>query len=104
MFKQMMALAFVFGAAAAAPPLHAQEQAFCAPRDVIAEKLTKDYGEALSAAGLQSASQLVEVWSDPASGTWTIFVTSPTGMACVVASGENWHMVQPAVMPDGPLS
>ena len=104
MFKQMMALALVFGAAGAAPPVHAQDQSFCAPRDQIAEKLTTDYGEALTAAGLQSSSQLVEVWSDPATGTWTIFVTSPTGMSCVVASGENWHSVQPAVMPDDPLS
>jgi hypothetical protein len=44
---------------------------------------------------------LVEVLSDGKGGTWTIIVTTPQGMSCLVAAGEGWrNMEQIALKPE----
>ncbi|WP_424990620.1 hypothetical protein [Fluviibacterium sp. S390] len=101
MFKRLITAALIFGAAATAPPVHAQSPTACAPREVIARTLEKTYGEHLSAAGLQSETQLLEVWNDPVSGSWTIVVTEANGRACIVASGQHWHAIMRAMVPPG---
>ena len=47
---------------------------------------------------------LVEVLTDGKGGTWTIIVTTPQGMSCLVAAGEGWRSMQqvppfPRVLP-----
>lgn len=91
MFKRLFSAALVFGLASTAPPAAAQQRAYCAPRALIAERLTTDFGETLEGIGLQSPRHLVEIWAAPGTGTWTIFVTRADGIACVVASGEFWQ-------------
>jgi hypothetical protein len=34
---------------------------------------------------------VLEVLKSDKAGTWTIIVTRPNGMSCVVASGEAWE-------------
>ena len=40
---------------------------------------------------MTSEGSLVEVLTDAKGGTWTIIVTSPEGMSCLVLSGEGWQ-------------
>ncbi|WP_166417799.1 hypothetical protein [Cochlodiniinecator piscidefendens] len=92
MFKRVIGAALIFGAAALAPPATAQNaRTYCAPRDTIVQTLMGRYAETLYAGGLQSQSNLLEVWSSPESGSFTILMTRPNGISCVMASGEHWH-------------
>ena len=70
MFKRILSAALVFGMAALAPPVLAQQN--CAPRDAIVEQLTEKYGEVIRGGGLHSDSQFFEVWSSKVTGTWSI--------------------------------
>jgi len=95
MFKRIISAAMLFGMAATAPPAHAQS---CAPRDRIVERLADTFGEGLAAGGLQSAQQVIEVWAAPETGTWTVLVSRADGIACVLATGTNWHQQDPALV------
>ncbi|MEO1139869.1 MAG: hypothetical protein AAFW87_10475 [Pseudomonadota bacterium] len=91
MFKRIVTAALVFGAAAIGPPTLAQAQTRqCMPRDALVDRLQSQYGERPSGGGLQSPQQLLEVWSSQTSGSFTVFITQPNGMSCVVATGLNW--------------
>lgn len=92
MFKRLVSTAVIFGTAALAPPVFAQQASApsCVTRDALVETLMHNYGEDLLGRGLQTPQQLLEVWSSPDTGSFTIFVTNPDGHACVVATGKNW--------------
>ena len=90
MFKRLVSTALVFGLAALAPPAIAQGLR-CLPRDALIDQLKKDFGEELTGGGLQSETQLLEVWTSDRSGSFTVFVTQPTGISCIVATGDNWN-------------
>jgi len=95
MFKRMIALGLLFGMAAIAPPAYA---ANCAMRDTVIERLASKYSEALTAGGLQgtqAATTVIEVWASKESGTFTVIVTNPQGVSCVVAAGTDWFQSKP---------
>lgn len=73
---------------AAAP---ATAQPACGPRDAIVEALERKYGETRQGMGLQDDSGVVEIFASAETGTWTILVTLPSGIACLVSAGENWQ-------------
>ena len=74
-------------------PAHAQTS--CASRDLVLNRLQSNFGESLTAGGLRSQSQILEVWASDATGTWTVLMTTADGMTCVMASGTNWHQNKP---------
>ena len=47
--------------------------------------------------GLASSGGIVEVHTDEKGLSWSIIVTMPTGVTCLVASGEGWEALQPIV-------
>jgi len=78
--------------------------ASCADRDTVVKRLKSQYDEAFSAGGLQTIRDkqtLVEVWSSQKTGTFTVMLTTPDGLACVVATGTDWHQVDAAAVPQG---
>ncbi len=98
MYKRILTAGLVFGMIATGPPVQA---ASCALREQIVEKLTGTYDEALTATGLQNAESLVEIWTSKESGTFTILVTRPNGISCVVSAGEHWTPVERKSAPEG---
>lgn len=91
MFKRLCSTALIFGAAALAPPQPAQAQAMtCLPRAALVERLEDRYKEHPAGGGLQNPQQLLEVWASEESGSFTVFVTRPDGVSCIVATGQNW--------------
>lgn len=65
----------------------------CARREQMVERLKTRYSETLTGGGLQassSAQTIVEVWSSRETGTFTVILTTPEGLACVVATGTDW--------------
>jgi hypothetical protein len=100
MFKRIFSAALVFGAAAMAPPAMAQAVT-CLPRDALVSSLETSHGEQLTGGGLQNAARVIEIWSSDRTGSFTVFVTRTDGMACIVATGQNWHSAVPHVTPEG---
>ncbi|MGI9404941.1 MAG: hypothetical protein ACR2O4_01105 [Hyphomicrobiaceae bacterium] len=90
MYKRIATAALVFGMAAAAPPVEAQTQTTCAPRNTIVEKLKKRHGETINGVGLVGATAAFEVWTSAKSGSWTILMTRPNKVSCIMASGDDW--------------
>ncbi|CUH85440.1 hypothetical protein [Thalassovita mediterranea] len=62
----------------------------CLQRSILVERLESRYNEQLSGGGLQSAQQLLEVWTSPQTGSFTVFITRADGLACIMATGQNW--------------
>lgn len=81
------ALAFVLPMAASA------QNQNCAPREVVVERLADRYGESRQAIGLGSNNAVVEVFANTEGGSWTITVTMPNGITCLVASGQAYENV-----------
>ncbi len=75
----------------AAEATNAQAQRHCAPRDTVVERLAQGYGETRQSVGLGRDNSLVEVYASEESGSWTITVTLPTGVTCLVASGQSFE-------------
>jgi hypothetical protein len=71
------------------------QQRVCAPTAQMIERLDKGFGERLSAAGLGANGSMVAVYSNPESGSWTITVTTPDKVSCVVSSGEGFVIETP---------
>lgn len=76
-------------------------QTFCAERTQIAERLTSKYAEQLVGGGMQSADGLLEVWTTTTGATWTILMTRPDGVSCVMATGTDWYSRVPEMKPAG---
>lgn len=94
MFKRLFTASLVFGTVALGPP--ALAQATCMPRDNMVDSLNSKFSETLAGGGLQTEHRLIEIWRSSESGTFTIIMTRPDGMSCVLAAGQNWHDVAAA--------
>ncbi|WP_010137373.1 hypothetical protein [Oceanicola sp. S124] len=84
------------------PPAAAQQppQSSCAPRDVVVERLAEGYGETRKSIGLGSNNAMVEVFASDDSGTWTITMTTPQGITCLIASGKAFETLREALPVD----
>ncbi len=63
----------------------------CEARDTLVAALAERYRELPVALGVTNAGSLVEVLQNAAGETWTIIVTSPQGISCLVFSGDGWR-------------
>lgn len=79
-----------------APEKGSAQAANCAPREVVIERLATKYGESRQSMGLGNNRAVVEVFASEATGTWTITVTTPTGLTCLVASGQAFETLAEA--------
>jgi hypothetical protein len=63
----------------------------CHDYQKIAETLDKRYGETPVSLGLQTNGNMLQVFTSPETGSWTILSVAPTGIGCIVAAGRNWQ-------------
>lgn len=73
--------------------------AICRARDGLLTQLESKYGEVPVAIGVADG-RLIELLTVKDGVTWTIILTSPKGVSCLIASGEGWRPLAP--VPDGP--
>lgn len=73
----------------------------CAPRDAVIERLSEGYGETRQSIGLGANNAMVEVFASDETGSWTITVTAPGGLTCLVASGQSFEEVTDALPAKG---
>ena len=67
--------------------------AICGERAALVARLRDNYGETRRGYGLQRGTSVVEVFASEETGSWTILLTSPDGVACLMAAGEHWAPV-----------
>ena len=102
MQRQFFALSFGVGALLLATT-HAFSQTprNCGQRAQVVERLASAYGETRQSIGIARENQVVEVFASTETGTWTITVTLPNGMTCLVASGRAYKAIQTDPAPRG---
>ncbi len=71
-------------------PSAAQARTVCGERKAVVASLEKTFSEAPVSMGLGSTGAIIEVFASPFS-TFTIILTRPDGVTCVMAAGENWE-------------
>ena len=95
--RALTTLATVFGLGAT--PLAAQPN--CAPRTAVLDRLQGHFGETRQSIGLAGEGRVLEIFASDETGTWTIVVTLPNGVSCLVASGQAFEQVTDALPPEG---
>ncbi len=73
----------------------------CAPRDALLGQLAGTSGETQRGMGLVAQYQVMEIYAAEATGTWTIIVTRPDGLSCMIASGQGYEAVDGVLPPPG---
>ncbi len=71
-------------------------QTVCGERAKFIEMLGTKYLEQPVSMGLTSSGAVIEVLTSP-TGTWSILLTYPTGLTCMVATGEKWEALPVSV-------
>ncbi len=69
------------------------DAAICMHHENLVSFLSGRHDELPRALGLVADRGLMEVYVSPA-GTWTIVMTTPTGVACIIAAGDTWEEQQ----------
>ncbi|MBY6139883.1 hypothetical protein KUV26_10590 [Leisingera daeponensis] len=93
LFALPLALAAI---AVAAAPAAAQGRN-CAPRDAVVKRLAEKFGESRQSIGMGQQGMVMETFASADTGSWTITVTTPNGMTCLVASGQSYEVLAEAL-------
>ncbi|MDQ7069297.1 MAG: hypothetical protein Q9M48_00850 [Rhodobacterales bacterium] len=102
----VMALGLAVGAVAltidtAQAQTQAQAARNCGERAAVVQRLADGYGETRQSIGIGANNAVVEVFASAESGTWTITVTAPGGLTCLVASGQAFEALAEALPAKG---
>lgn len=76
-----------------AGPVEAQNRN-CGSRTMILSQLEEKYREAPIAQGLAPGGHLVEMFGAGPGGTWTVTITAPNGMMCLLTSGTDLEVLE----------
>jgi hypothetical protein len=66
------------------------QPAACAERASLVQSLSNNYAEQPTSMGLAANGAVFEIFTSE-TGSWTILVTRPDGVSCLMATGENWE-------------
>lgn len=72
----------------------------CSNHDAVAAELAHQFSERPHAIGLAQDATVMELYASD-KGTWTLTVTLPDGMTCLVAAGSNFESMTPAQVAKG---
>lgn len=73
-------------------PAAAAQDTPCAERNNVIDTLDTQYKESPRAIGLVSKEAVLEIFVSE-TGTWTVVVTDPAGVSCVLAAGQSWEEI-----------
>jgi len=96
----MKCLAAALVVSLAMPALAQQQGSPCAPREYMLQRLAGVYGEVLQAIMIATGN-VVEIFANLETGTWSFVVTLPNGQSCLVGSGVAYENVDDDLGPKG---
>lgn len=82
-------------------PATAAEPASCGSRNQVFAHLHQHYRESPVAMGMANNGGMIEVLRSAAGASFTIVITMPDGVTCMIAAGENWQDL-PKALARGP--
>ncbi|MEM1065699.1 MAG: hypothetical protein AAGJ74_09380 [Pseudomonadota bacterium] len=65
----------------------------CDDRETLRDRLQLNYGAQMTGRGVRGPDTVLEVWSAPGSGDWTLVQSYANGRACIVAMGQSWEQI-----------
>ncbi len=68
----------------------AQAQAVCLPHEDLKEQLYANFSEAPAAIAIANNGALVQLYAKRDRSSWTLVMTRPGGLSCVLVAGEDW--------------
>ncbi|SFI52023.1 hypothetical protein [Celeribacter neptunius] len=71
-------------------------EVLCGTEEEIHAKLTRQFGAVKAGEGLRDPDAMLEIWTNPKSGDWTLVQSYAGGRTCILAMGEYWEMITPA--------
>ena len=86
--SKLIVCAIVFALATSS----AMAQTLCGNHDDLVTKLTNEFSETRVGIGLSDNGRVFELFASP-NGTWTILVTPPKGLSCLVETGQSWESI-----------
>ncbi|MEM9852412.1 MAG: hypothetical protein AAF761_10500 [Pseudomonadota bacterium] len=87
----VLTVGLTLGLTLVATATSAQQRPNCGQRGAVVERLQSKYGETRRSVGLAANNGVVETFASDESGTWTIVITLPNGVTCLVAAGEAFE-------------
>jgi len=91
MRRMFFLMSFGIGAAMMGATQTQAQPTNCAERSAIVSRLAQHYGESRQSVGLNHDNTLVEVFASLDTGSWTIAITQPGGLTCLVAAGQAYQ-------------
>ena len=67
----------------------------CMKHDDFMATLKNRWGETAQVQALSADGRMMEIFANPATGTWSALMTKPDGEACIVAGGDRFASVKP---------
>ena len=71
-----------------------QSNIICESRSTALKNIQGTYGETLVAYGLDVGGNLIELYRNPETQSWTILVSFTKGMSCLVGAGTKLEMLE----------
>lgn len=96
------ALVLAVGIVLATASSAAAQQPLCTERSEVVNQLSSQYSEAPVAMGIANNGGVVEILSSKTGTSWTIILTMPNGVTCMIAAGENWESLPAMTSIDPP--
>lgn len=87
-------LAVLFLAAPARAQMMVPRGPVCGERGALVDQLKGKYAELTKSMGLAANGSVLEVLTAK-TGSWTVLVTTPQGVTCLIAAGEHWEDIKP---------
>lgn len=91
MFRPLVASLLVPALFLASVAMASAQSARCAPRAQVLDLLEGRQGESRRAIGLTSSASVMELFASEVSGRWSLVVTLPSGLSCLVGSGTGFE-------------
>lgn len=79
----------------------AEEDRNCAARPLVIQRLMGTYGETRHSIGMDARGVMVEVWANTVTGTFTVTITGPDGLMCLMMDGDGHERLAEALPPKG---
>ena len=97
--SKLIVCAIVFALATSS----AMAQMLCGNHDDIVSKLANEYSETRVGIGLNDNGRVIELFASP-TGTWTILITPPKGLTCMVETGQSWESIPTQTVNTDPVA
>ena len=97
MQRTLFLMSLAFGAMLLTAHMAGAQGRNCADHAAVVERLAVHYKESRQVLAQNGGNGVLEVFASTETGTWTITITRPDGLTCIVAAGDNYQFVADSI-------